>query len=181
MSRRTKITIILSIDSLIIIFAGLISNIYLNSMMPVSRRYMVLSLIIQWTLYILFGYLFNVFNRINRYTGISSIISIFFAVTLASGFELLFFVWQKSTFADLNQTISSYFISLFLIISSRIIWRIIVENKIKKGFTKDDTDENAFIIGAGKAGKLLYNSMKNKRKPINLKWLVGFLILRCTV
>ncbi|MFZ6624606.1 hypothetical protein ACOXU5_02820 [Vagococcus fluvialis] len=47
MSRRTKITIILSIDSLIIIFAGLISNIYLNSMMPVSRRYMVLSLIIQ--------------------------------------------------------------------------------------------------------------------------------------
>jgi FlaA1/EpsC-like NDP-sugar epimerase len=129
MSRRTKITIILSIDSLIIIFASLISNIYLNSMMPVSRRYMVLSLIIQWTLYILFGYLFNVFNRINRYTGISSIISIFFAVTLASGFELLFFVWQKSTFADLNQTISSYFISLFLIISSRIIWRIIVENQ----------------------------------------------------
>lgn len=174
MSRRTKITIILSIDSLIIIFAGLISNIYLNSMMPVSRRYMVLSLIIQWTLYILFGYLFNVFNRINRYTGISSIISIFFAVTLASGFELLFFVWQKSTFSDLNQTISSYFISLFLIISSRIIWRIIVENKIKKGFTKDDADENAFIIGAGKAGELLYNSMKNNGGKTHLD-IKGFI------
>lgn len=174
MSRRTKITIILSIDSLIIIFAGLISNIYLNSMMPVSRRYMVLSLIIQWTLYILFGYLFNVFNRINRYTGISSIISIFFAVTLASGFELLFFVWQKSTFADLNQTISSYFISLFLIISSRIIWRIIVENQIRKGFTKEDADENAFIIGAGKAGELLYNSMKNNSNKTHLD-IMGFI------
>ncbi|MBO0479505.1 polysaccharide biosynthesis protein [Vagococcus fluvialis] len=174
MSRRTKITIILSIDSLIIIFAGLISNIYLNSMMPVSRRYMVLSLIIQWTLYILFGYLFNVFNRINRYTGISSIISIFFAVTLASGFELLFFVWQKSTFADLNQTISSYFISLFLIISSRIIWRIIVENQIRKGFTKEDADENAFIIGAGKAGELLYNSMKNNGGKTHLD-IKGFI------
>lgn len=174
MSRRTKITIILSIDSLIIIFASLISNIYLNSMMPVSRRYMVLSLIIQWTLYILFGYLFNVFNRINRYTGISSIISIFFAVTLASGFELLFFVWQKSTFADLNQTISSYFISLFLIISSRVIWRIIVENQIKKGFTKGDADENAFIIGAGKAGELLYNSMKNNGGKTHLD-IKGFI------
>lgn len=174
MSRRTKITIILSIDSLIIIFASLISNIYLNSMMPVSRRYMVLSLIIQWTLYILFGYLFNVFNRINRYTGISSIISIFFAVTLASGFELLFFVWQKSTFADLNQTISSYFISLFLIISSRVIWRIIVENQIKKGFTKGDTVENAFIIGAGKAGELLYNSMKNNGGKTHLD-IKGFI------
>ncbi|WP_270313639.1 polysaccharide biosynthesis protein [Vagococcus fluvialis] len=174
MSRRTKITIILSIDSLIIIFAGLISNIYLNSMMPVSRRYMVLSLIIQWTLYILFGYLFNVFNRINRYTGISSIISIFFAVTLASGFELLFFVWQKSTFADLNQTISSYFISLVLIISSRIIWRIIVENQIRKGFTKEDADENAFIIGAGKAGELLYNSMKNNSNKTHLD-IKGFI------
>lgn len=174
MSRRTKITLILSIDSLIIIFAGLISNIYLNSMMPVSRRYMVLSLIIQWTLYILFGYLFNVFNRINRYTGISSIIAIFFAVTLASGFELLFFVWQKSTFADLNQTISSYFISLFLIISSRIIWRIIVENQIKKGSTKEDADENAFIIGAGKAGELLYNSMKNNSNKTHLD-IMGFI------
>ncbi|WP_288395527.1 nucleoside-diphosphate sugar epimerase/dehydratase [uncultured Vagococcus sp.] len=174
MSRRTKITLILSIDSLIIIFAGLISNIYLNSMMPVSRRYMVLSLIIQWTLYILFGYLFNVFNRINRYTGISSIIAIFFAVTLASGFELLFFVWQKSTFADLNQTISSYFISLFLIISSRIIWRIIVENQIKKGSTKKDADENAFIIGAGKAGELLYNSMKNNSNKTHLD-IMGFI------
>ena len=174
MSRRTKITIILSIDSLIIIFAGLISNIYLNSMMPVSRRYMVLSLIIQWTLYTLFGYLFNVFNRINRYTGISSIISIFFAVTLASGFELLFFVWQKSTFADLNQTISSYFISLVLIISSRIIWRIIVENQIRKGFTKEDADENAFIIGAGKAGELLYNSMKNNSNKTHLD-IMGFI------
>lgn len=174
MSRRTKITIILSIDSLIIIFASLISNIYLNSMMPVSRRYMVLSLIIQWALYILFGYLFNVFNRINRYTGISSIISIFFAVTLASGFELLFFVWQKSTFADLNQTISCYFISLFLIISSRIIWRIIVENQIKKGFTKEDADENALIIGAGKAGELLYNSMKNNGSKTHLD-IKGFI------
>ncbi|MFW7372329.1 hypothetical protein [Vagococcus fluvialis] len=97
MSRRTKITIILSIDSLIIIFAGLISNIYLNSMMPVSRRYMVLSLIIQWTLYILFGYLFNVFNRINRYTGISSIISALCQIGLMSRiYKMINWLFVKS-------------------------------------------------------------------------------------
>ncbi len=59
MNRKMKIAIILSIDTLIILFAGLISNIYLDSLMPVSRRYMVVALVIQWTLYILFGSMSN--------------------------------------------------------------------------------------------------------------------------
>ena len=92
MSRKTKIAIILSIDSLIIVFASLLSNIYLNSIMSVSRRYMVYALVIQWTLYILFGFIFNVFNRINRYTSINSLISIFAAVTLSSGMDFVFLV-----------------------------------------------------------------------------------------
>lgn len=174
MSRRSKISVIVSIDSLIIIFAALISNIYLNSIMPVSRRYMVLSLVIQWTLYILFGYFLNVFNRINRYTNISSLIAIFSAVTLSSGIELLFFIWQKARMADLNQTISSYFITLILIIGSRIIWRVIVEYQIRAGFKKEDIVENAFIIGAGKAGELLYNSMKNNSNKTHLD-IKGFI------
>ncbi|MBP2966973.1 hypothetical protein, partial [Acinetobacter baumannii] len=129
-------------------------NIYLNSIMPVSRRYMVFALVVQWALYILFGYLFNVFNRINRYTGISSMIAIFTAVTLSSGIEFLFFMWGKMSFANLNQTISTYFLTLLLILSSRIVWRLLVENKSRKD-VKYEENENAFIIGAGIAGELL--------------------------
>ena len=44
MSRKAKVAIILLVDSLIIIFASLISNVYLGAMMSVSRRYMVFAL-----------------------------------------------------------------------------------------------------------------------------------------
>ena len=174
MSRKAKVAIILLVDSLIIIFASLISNVYLGAMMSVSRRYMVFALVIQWALYILFGNLFNVFNRINRYTSISSLTAIFSAVTLSSGIELLFFMWRKVPFADLNQTISSYFISLLLILSSRIVWRIIVEYQIAKKEEQGCEMENAFIIGAGKAGELLYNSMKNNSSKTHLD-IKGFI------
>ncbi|MDT2848682.1 nucleoside-diphosphate sugar epimerase/dehydratase [Vagococcus carniphilus] len=173
MSRKTKMAIILSIDSLIIVFASLLSNIYLNSIMPVSRRYMVYALVIQWTLYILFGFVFNVFNRINRYTSINSLISIFAAVTLSSGLEFIFFSVLKSDFADLAQTISSYFLTLLLIMSSRIIWRVLVEHKTNN--VKEEIEmQNAFIIGAGDAGEFLYNTLKKSTDKSHLE-IKGFI------
>ncbi|MDT2865754.1 polysaccharide biosynthesis protein [Vagococcus carniphilus] len=173
MSRKTKIAIILSIDSLIIVFASLLSNIYLNSIMSVSRRYMVYALVIQWTLYILFGFIFNVFNRINRYTSINSLISIFAAVTLSSGLEFVFFSVLKSNFADLAQTISSYFLTLLLIMSSRIIWRVLVEHKTNN--VKEEIEmQNAFIIGAGDAGEFLYNTLKKSTDKSHLE-IKGFI------
>ncbi|MFW7433963.1 polysaccharide biosynthesis protein [Vagococcus carniphilus] len=173
MSRKTKMAIILSIDSLVIVFASLLSNIYLNSIMPVSRRYMVYALVLQWTLYILFGFIFNVFNRINRYTSINSLISIFAAVTLSSGVEFIFFSVLKSDFSDLSQTISSYFLTLLLIMSSRIIWRILVEHKTNN--IKEEIDmQNAFIIGAGDAGEFLYNTLKKSADKSHLE-IKGFI------
>ena len=132
MSRRAKMAIVMSVDSLIIVFASLISNIYLNSMMPVSRRYMVYALILQWLLYILFGFIFNVFNRINRYTSLNSLIAIFIAITGSSLIELFFFTRLKIDHSNLAQTVITYFITLLGIISSRIVWRAIVEYQVSK-------------------------------------------------
>ena len=165
--------IILSIDSLIIVFSNLLSNIYLNSIMAVSRRYMVYALVLQWTLYILFGFVFNVFNRINRYTSINSLISIFAAVTLSSALEFIFFSVLKSDFADLAQTISSYFLTLLLIMSSRIIWRVLVEYRVNN--VKENVEsQNAFIIGAGDAGEFLYNTLKKSTEKSHLE-IQGFI------
>lgn len=174
MSRKTKMAIILAIDSVIIVFASLLSNIFLASIMPVSRRYMVYALVVQWALYILFGFLFNVFNRINRYTSINSLIAIFGAVTVSSGVEFIFFSVLKSEFADLAQTISSYFLTLLLIMSSRVIWRILVEHKTGNSNSKEIETQNAFIIGAGDAGELLYNTLKKNADKSHLE-IKGFI------
>lgn len=134
---------------------------------------MVYALVLQWTLYILFGFIFNVFNRINRYTSINSLISIFAAVTLSSGLEFVFFSVLKSDFADLAQTISSYFLTLLLIMSSRIIWRVLVEHKTNN--VKEEIEmQNAFIIGAGDAGEFLYNTLKKSADKSHLE-IKGFI------
>lgn len=174
MSRKTKMAIILSVDSLIIVFSGLISNLYLASLMPVSRRYMVFALVVRWTLYILFGFLFNVFNRINRYTSLNSLISIFFAMTLASGSELLLLSIMESDYADKSQSVYAYFVSLLLIMSSRIIWRVLVEYSTGNSNGKEIERQNTLIIGAGNAGELLYNTLKNSTDKTHLE-IKGFI------
>ncbi len=167
MNRRTKIGIILATDSLIIIFSNLISNIYLVSIMPVSRRYMVFALVVQWALYILFGFVLNVFNRINRYTSINSLISIFLAVTASSFTEFLFFKVFRIHNDDAMQTILSYFLTLLLIMSSRVVWRVLVEHRTTN-LLEGDEIENAFIIGAGDAGELLYNTLRKSTDKSHL-------------
>ncbi|SLM85249.1 UDP-N-acetylglucosamine 4,6-dehydratase [Vagococcus fluvialis bH819] len=168
MGRKTKMAVILLVDLAIIVFANLVSNILLASMMTVSRRYMVFTLIAQGTLYILFGFLFGVFNRITRYTSINSLVSIFSAITAASTLELIFFYAIKSRKEDLFQSISAYFIALLLIISSRIVWRVIVEHKFKNKFLDEEEVQNAFIIGAGDAGEFLYNTLRNNTDRTHL-------------
>lgn len=168
MSRRAKMAIIISVDSLIILLASLMSNIYLNSMMPVSRKYMVYALVIQWGLYILLGFVFNVFNRINRYTSLNSLIAIFIAVTGASLIELFTFTYLNVEHNNLAQSVMTYFISLLGIISSRIVWRVIVEYEANKKEKFGGERQNALIIGAGNAGELLYNTLKNKSDKSHL-------------
>ncbi|MGX7025485.1 polysaccharide biosynthesis protein [Vagococcus hydrophili] len=174
MGRKTKMAVILLIDSAIIVFANLASNIFLASMMTVSRRHMVYALLAQVALYVVFGFLFGVFNRITRYTSINSIVSIFSAITVASAIELVFFYALDTRKEDLFQTISSFFVALLLIISSRIAWRILVEYQMKKGSRNGVEIQNAFIIGAGDAGELLYNTLKKNSEKTHLE-IKGFI------
>ena len=174
MGRKTKMAVILLIDSAIIVFANLASNIFLASMMTVSRRHMVYALLAQVALYVVFGFLFGVFNRITRYTSINSIVSIFSAITVASAIELVFFYALDTRKEDLFQSISSFFVALLLIISSRIAWRILVEYQMKKGSRNGVEIQNAFIIGAGDAGELLYNTLKKNSEKTHLE-IKGFI------
>lgn len=173
MSRRMKVITLLIVDTLSILIANGISYVYLVSLMPVSRRFVLISTLVQIAAYIIFGFSFKIFNRINRYTNLNELIAIFFAVLFSSLLELVFF---KVLNPGLSQifTFSVFFLTLLFILMSRIVWRLIVEYKVRRLIGHPSDLKNALIIGAGEAGQLLYTTLKNNPNKSHMN-IIGFI------
>lgn len=169
MSRRMKVAIILAVDTGVIVLANLLSNFYLSSMLTTSRRLVVYAIILQWVLYVLFGMLFKVFSRITRYTSINAITAITGAVVASSLVEYLILYMIGETNPLKMQTMLSFLITLILLVGSRVFWRIMVEYQSQGQGSKSEMS-NAFIIGAGDGGELLYNTVRHKSNKTHLKF-----------
>lgn len=167
-----KVITLLAVDTLAVIIANGISYLYLVSLMPISRRFVLMSTLIQIAAYIIFGFSFKIFNRINRYTNLNELIAIFFAVLFSSSLELVFF---KVLNPKLSQIFifSVFFLTLLFILMSRIVWRLIVEYKVRRLICHPADLKNALIIGAGEAGQLLYTTLKNNPSKSHMN-IVGF-------
>ncbi|MGY3750910.1 polysaccharide biosynthesis protein [Vagococcus acidifermentans] len=168
-----KVITLLIVDTLSILIANGISYVYLVSLMPVSRRFVLISTLVQIAAYIIFGFSFKIFNRINRYTNLNELIAIFFAVLFSSLLELVFF---KVLNPGLSQifTFSVFFLTLLFILMSRIVWRLIVEYKVRRLIGHPSDLKNALIIGAGEAGQLLYTTLKNNPNKSHMN-IIGFI------
>ncbi|MGO3731994.1 MAG: polysaccharide biosynthesis protein [Vagococcus sp.] len=175
MNRKEKVLTLLIVDSGIILVSSLLTNIYLQSVTShVSNRYMLFATILQWGLYIVGGFAFNVFNRINRFTSINALVSIFLATTLSSAIVLMVMTITRGSRTNQLSIILTYFLTLLLIISSRVIWRGIVEHHARFTGGTDAHVKNALIIGAGAGGEMLYSAIKNNtdRTQLNIKGFV---------
>ncbi|AQP53100.1 polysaccharide biosynthesis protein [Vagococcus penaei] len=176
MGRRMKIAVLMSVDSLIIIFSAMLSYIFIESYATVSLRFVLYQVVVSWVAYIVLGSVLNVFNRINRYTGLNAIISIFTTLTIVLAFELVIFVMLDvfNTEVLVAQIVSSYFLSLALIIGSRIIWRVIVDQSpwARENISVKKKMENVLILGAGDGGELLFNALRKHQQQCKI---VGFL------
>lgn len=176
MGRRAKIAILMSVDSLIIVFSAILSYIFIESFATVSLRFVLYQVVVSWVAYVVLGSVLNVFNRINRYTGLNAIISIFTTLTIVLVFELIVFVMLDvfNTEVLVAQIVSSYFLSLALIIGSRIIWRVIVDQSpwAKEHISVKEKMENVLILGAGDGGELLFNALRKHHQQCKI---IGFI------
>lgn len=106
----------------------------------------------------MFGTIFKVFTRINRYTNLREIMAIFFATTcqFLVGLLVMQFFWNQ-TFSRRFELLS-YILTLTLIIASRLSWRIFVEQRNRRQ-GKGTKIERTIIVGAGEGGRILQNSL----------------------
>ena len=133
---------------------------------------MQISIVLSIVLYWLFGWIFRVFSRINRYTNLREMIAIFLALTLSSITTILLLFFSKENYS-MRLVISTYFLSMFFIIASRLVWRLYVEKKNSRCITSEEV-KNTLILGAGEGGRILYNSLLGSKTAGDIN-VIGFI------
>lgn len=158
LTRKRKIGILVVLDSLLVALACIISYFFMKPYVDVTTKFLMLSMILSIVLYLMFGTIFKVFTRINRYTNLREIMAIFFATTcqFLVGLLVMQFFWNQ-TFSRRFELLS-YILTLTLIIASRLSWRIFVEQRNRRQ-GKGTKIERTIIVGAGEGGRILQNSL----------------------
>ena len=158
LTRERKIGILVVLDSLLVALACVISYFFMKPYVDVTTKFLMLSMILSIVLYLMFGTIFKVFTRINRYTNLREIMAIFFATTcqFLVGLLVMQFFWNQ-TFSRRFELLS-YILTLTLIIASRLSWRIFVEQRNRRQ-GKGTKIERTIIVGAGEGGRILQNSL----------------------
>ena len=172
LTRKRKMMILVIVDSLLIGLANLAAFFFMMPFVLITNDFFIANTVISIGLYILFGTIFRVFTRINRYTNLKEMIAIVSAITCqlilgAVGMQLF---WRNTY--SIRFQLLTYFLSAFLIIASRLMWRVFIEKRNEKG-SKNTDIKRTLILGAGSGGEILYNSLIGSKTAGNI-CVVGF-------
>lgn len=164
--------ILILVDAFLIIIANCGAYFFMHPLVSITRFFFINNTLVSLILYILFGSMFRVFTRINRYTNLKEMIAIFLAVTcqVTVGAVGMFFIAVENY--SLRFQILTYFVSTFLIISSRLVWRLLIEKSNERSVS-DCHIKRTLIIGAGTGGKILYNSFLGSKTAGEIS-VIGF-------
>lgn len=125
----------------------------------VTQTFVQTTIILSIVLYLLFGFVFNVFTRINRYTNLREMTAIFLALScqFIVSLSVVPFFWEGEYSRRFEML--AYILSLCLIVASRLVWRLFIErlNDYRKGLSGEA--HRTLIIGAGEGGRILFNSL----------------------
>nr|WP_233706933.1 nucleoside-diphosphate sugar epimerase/dehydratase [Enterococcus sp. YC2-6] len=160
------------VDSILLVFANIASYYFMKPFVLIPMDFMQISIVLSIVLYWLFGWIFRVFSRINRYTNLREMIAIFLALTLSSITTILLLFFSKENYS-MRLVISTYFLSMFFIIASRLVWRLYIEKKNSRCIPSEEV-KNTLILGAGEGGRILYNSLLGSKTAGDIN-VVGFI------
>lgn len=170
LTRKRKIGILMLVDIMIIFLSIALGFEFLRPFveMPVSFRHTLMGTTIIF--YLLGGFVFKVFTRINRFTNLHEIMAIVLATTFTMLANFIVFFTLKDDFSK-RLVLLTYVIMTFVIIMSRLIWRLYIEKK--NSHKRNQVCQRTILIGAGEGGRILYNSLLGSQKAADIK-IVGF-------
>ena len=173
LTRKRKIAIVLTIDILIVLFSNVAAYYFLLPFVASEADSIRLMAILTIISYVFYGIIFKVFTRMNRYTNMSEMLAILLT-TLSMSLTSLFAAWLLSESFSKRRILFIFLLSTFLIIMSRLTWRLCVEYKNKHNRIASDEIKRTLIIGAGEGGRILINSIQHSNTASDIK-VVGFI------
>lgn len=164
--------ILILVDICLIVFANFCAYFFMHPLVAISIHFFITNTLVSVILYIFFGSMFKVFTRINRYTNVKEMIAIFLAIScqVAIGAVGMFFLFSENY--SLRFQVLTYFLASFLIISSRLAWRVLIE-KLNEHGEADCHIKRTLIVGAGSGGRILCNSFLGSKTAKDI-CVVGF-------
>ncbi|MDR0847322.1 MAG: polysaccharide biosynthesis protein [Lactobacillales bacterium] len=173
LTRKMKIAILFLVDSAVILFANFASYLFLKQWISVSYGTVFKTFMVSWVLYLVFAHFLKIFKRINRYTNLREMTAITVATTGVAILEfcILPFVIQSSVYS-IRLVFLTYLITTFGVIASRLVWRLIIEYRIRFNLDKRIA-KPTIVIGAGKSGQLLAETLKKSNENSGIQ-IVGF-------
>ncbi len=174
LTRKRKIAILVSLDSILIVLANLLAYFFMKPFVSISEKFILSSMLFSISLYLVFGFIFHVFTRINRYTNLREMIAIFLTTTSQSIVSLIIFsIFSDDRFSR-RLELFTYILSTFLIISSRLVWRLFVEwRNMRETNQNTETAKRTLVVGAGEGGRILLNSFLGSKTAGDID-VIGF-------
>ena len=165
LSRKRKIAILVILDSILVGISAVGSLLFLQPFSAFFEKEYLILTITSVILYLLFGSIFKVFTRINRYTNlreINAITATTFCTTLIEYISSLF----VPLFEHRRLLVFQFILMTFLIVATRLVWRLIVELRQSN---KTKYTHNILIMGAGEGGRVLINSLLSTKNAEKVK------------
>ncbi|OUZ14868.1 polysaccharide biosynthesis protein [Enterococcus cecorum] len=165
LSRKRKIAILVILDSILVGVSAVGSLLFLQPFSAFFEKEYIMLMITSIMLYIMFGSIFKVFTRINRYTNLREINAITAATLCTTIFEYIFSLFAP-LFEHRRLLFLQFILMTFLIVATRLVWRLIVESRQKN---KTKYTHNILIMGAGEGGRVLINSLLSTKNAEKVK------------
>lgn len=173
MSRKWKRIVLMLLDAFVIQGAFVSSYFFLSPLIEIAPKPFFVHLYLIVFTYILLGYFNKIFDKINRFTSVKETLVHIVLVTLSFMIGSLIYVVFDSSISFRYITFA-YLISVAIIPSSRVVWRLWIDHKRKLQNSANNSSEESvqtLLIGAGDAGAIFVRSLRN-RPDVNV---VGFL------
>lgn len=158
MSRKLKRIILGIIDSLLIAMSFVIAHIFITHYVHQNLLVYLPTYLITVTLYLMFGCLFKVFSRINRYVDIYMIAAVIYSMlasfTIHIAINNWLYVWVRLRFIAL-----AYIFSVLLICISRFVWSLIAQVRGQEKTSVFDL-KRTLVVGAGEAANIFFKSLE---------------------
>ena len=165
LSRKRKIAILVILDSILVGVSAVGSLLFLQPFSAFFEKEYIMLMITSIMLYIMFGSIFKVFTRINRYTNLREINAITAATLCTTIVEYIFSLFAP-LFEHRRLLFLQFILMTFLIVATRLVWRLIVELRQRN---KAKYTHNILIMGAGEGGRVLINSLLSTKNTEKVK------------